>query len=109
MKNAGRRTPNRWATVSSNRAPGAGGQNRSCSSRWAEKQENFQPAEKCFFLTSPFIELIRSCPHGLGQIGSDNYFRVAAESFGMCGSRTGFQFVPLFSGGMLWHGLRDGG
>jgi hypothetical protein len=24
---------------------------------WAAKQENFQPAEKCFFLTSPFIEL----------------------------------------------------
>jgi hypothetical protein len=61
MKTAGRRTSNHWATVSSNRAPGAGGQNRSCSIQWAEKQEKFQPALKCFFLTSPFIELIRSC------------------------------------------------
>jgi len=29
---------------------------------WAAKQENFQPAEKCFFLTSPFIELTGSYP-----------------------------------------------
>jgi hypothetical protein len=57
MNTAGRENPNRWATRPRNRAHGAGGQNRSCSSRWAEKQENSQPAEKCFFLTSPFIEL----------------------------------------------------
>ena len=35
------------------------GQNRSRSLKWAEKQENFQPMEMCFFLTSTFIELIR--------------------------------------------------
>jgi hypothetical protein len=59
MKTAGRENPNRWATLASNRAPGAGGQNRSCSIKWAEKQENVQPLEGCFFLTSPFIELTR--------------------------------------------------
>jgi hypothetical protein len=59
MKIATRKTPNRWATVSSNRAPGAAGQNTSCSITWAAKQEKFQPAEECFFLTSPFIELTR--------------------------------------------------
>src|SRR6202030_1943061 len=31
MKTAGRENPNRWTILSSNRAPGAGGQNRSCS------------------------------------------------------------------------------
>jgi hypothetical protein len=29
---------------------------------WAAKQENFQPAERCFFLTSPFIELLGTLP-----------------------------------------------
>ena len=43
-----------------NRAHGAVGQNRSCSIEWAEKQEKFQPKGTCFFLTSTFIELIRS-------------------------------------------------
>jgi|SRR5277367_4195823 len=59
MKTAGRENPNRWATLASNRAPGAGGQNRSCSIQWAEKQEKSRPKEMCFFLTSTFIELIR--------------------------------------------------
>jgi hypothetical protein len=36
------------------------GQNRSRSLKWAEKQENFQPKEMCFFLTSTFIELTGS-------------------------------------------------
>ena len=36
------------------------GQNRSRSLKWAEKQENFQPKEMCFFLTSTFIERIRT-------------------------------------------------
>ena len=36
------------------------GQNRSRSIKWAEKQENFQPKEMCFFLTSTFIEHTRS-------------------------------------------------
>src|SRR6266850_1735990 len=54
-KTADRENPNRWATVSNNRAPGAVSQNRSCSIKWAAKQEKVQPAEKGFFLTSPFI------------------------------------------------------
>jgi|SRR5580704_2755895 hypothetical protein len=61
MKTAGRENPNRWGTVPRNRAHGAVGPNNSRSIVWAEKQENFQPREKCFFLTSSFIELIRSC------------------------------------------------
>ena len=59
MKTAGRENQNRRATVPSNRAPGAEGQNRSCYIPWAEKQEKLQPAQECFFLTSPFIELTR--------------------------------------------------
>src|ERR1700689_3337058 len=60
MKTAVRENPKRWAIVPSNRAHGAVGQNSSRSIVWAEKQEKFQPKEKCFFLTSTFIELIRS-------------------------------------------------
>jgi hypothetical protein len=60
MKTAGRENPNRWTILSSNRAPGAGGQNRSCSIQWAAKQEKFRPMQECFFLTSTFIELIRT-------------------------------------------------
>jgi hypothetical protein len=59
MKTAGRRTSNRWAKVSSNRAHGAEGQNSSRSILWAAKQEKFRLMEMCFFLTSPFIEQIR--------------------------------------------------
>ena len=59
MKTAVRENPKRWAIVPSNRAHGAVGQNSSRSIVWAEKQEKFQPKEKCFFLTSTFIELIR--------------------------------------------------
>ena len=57
MKTAGRRNPNRWAQVSSNRAHGAVGRKPSCSFTGAAKQQKFQPLEGCFFLTSPFIEL----------------------------------------------------
>src|SRR5580658_4167471 len=60
MKTAGRENPNRRGTVPRNRAHGAVGQNRSRSIRWAAKQEKFQPAQKCFFLTSTFIELSRN-------------------------------------------------
>jgi hypothetical protein len=59
MKTAGRENPNRWAKIASNRATGAGGQHRSCSINWAAKQEKVRPMDGCFFLTSPFIELIR--------------------------------------------------
>ena len=59
MKTAGRENPNHRATLPHNRAHGAVGQNRFRSIRGAAKQEKFQPKEVCFFLTSPFIELIR--------------------------------------------------
>src|ERR1700730_14369451 len=59
MKTAGRENPNRWTILSSNRAPGAGGQNRSCSIQSAAMQEKFRPMQECLFLTSTFIELIR--------------------------------------------------
>jgi len=56
MKTAARENPNRGVALPHNRAHGAVGQNRSRSIKWAAKQEKFQPKEKCFFLTSPFIE-----------------------------------------------------
>jgi len=59
MKTAGREKTNRWATLLSNRAHGAEGQNRSCLNKWAAKQEKLQPKAMCFFLTSTFIELTR--------------------------------------------------
>src|ERR1700678_2556315 len=65
MKTAGRENPKRWALVPSNRAHGAVGQNNSRSIKWAAKQEKFQPKEKCFFLTSTFIEL------SLDQVGCE--------------------------------------
>jgi hypothetical protein len=62
MKTAGSENPNRGGTLSRNRAHGAVGQNKSRSIKWAEKQEKVRPKEMCFFLTSPFIELIGSWP-----------------------------------------------
>jgi len=59
MKTADRENPTHGVTWPRNRAHGAVGQNRTRSIEWAEKQEKFQPQEKCFFLTSPFIEQIR--------------------------------------------------
>ena len=70
MKTAGRENPNRWATVSSNRAPGVGGQNTSCSNHWAAKQEKFRPMQECFFLTSAFIERNHIFPPQAGQVSS---------------------------------------
>ena len=58
MKTPGRENPTRWAAVPSDRDFGAAGQNRSRSIKWAAKQEKLQPKEMCFFLTSPFIELL---------------------------------------------------
>ena len=60
MKTADRENPIHGATWARNRAHGAAGQNRTRSIEWAEKQEKFRPKEMCFFLTSPFIEQIRS-------------------------------------------------
>ena len=62
MKTAGRENPNHGVAVPRNRAHGAVGQNRSCSIKWAAKQEKVRPWEGCFFLTSTFIELIRRYP-----------------------------------------------
>jgi hypothetical protein len=58
MKTASRENPQRWVVTPSSRAHGAEDQNRSCLNRWAAKQGKLQPLEWCFFLTSPFIELI---------------------------------------------------
>src|SRR6266404_5854153 len=66
MKTAERENPNRRPQCVANRADGAASQYRSCSIMWAAKQENFQPAEKCFFLTSPFIELTGCAVKGGG-------------------------------------------
>jgi hypothetical protein len=59
MNTAGRENPNHGVAVPRNRAHGAVGQNRSCSIKWAAKQEKLQPKVMYFFLTSPFIELLR--------------------------------------------------
>jgi hypothetical protein len=59
MKTARRITPNRWTTLPGNRAHGVEDQNSSCSNTRAAKQKEIQPMASCFFLTSPFIELIR--------------------------------------------------
>jgi hypothetical protein len=58
MKTADRENPNHGVALPRNRAHGAVHQNRSRSTKWAVKQEKFQPKETCFFLTSTFIELI---------------------------------------------------
>src|ERR1700686_1964734 len=63
MRTSGRENPNHGVTVPRNREHGAAGQNRSCSIKWAAKQEKFRPRERCFFLTSTFIELLRSSPN----------------------------------------------
>src|ERR1700693_1722097 len=62
MKTAGRENPNRGVAGPRNRAHGTVAQNTSRSIRRAAKQEKFRPTGKCFFLTSPFIELIRQWP-----------------------------------------------
>jgi hypothetical protein len=59
MQTADRENQKRGIKVPRNRAHGAAGQDISSSIKWAVKQEKFRPQEKCFFLTSPFIELIR--------------------------------------------------
>src|ERR1700726_23137 len=61
MKTAGRENPNHGVALPRNRTHGAVSQNRSRSLKWAEKQENFQPKEMCFFLTSAFIEHVMGC------------------------------------------------
>src|SRR5258708_2159869 len=66
MKTAGRENPNHGVVaLPRNRAHGAARQNRSCSIKWAAKQENFQPKEVYFFFTSTFIELLGGTQGGL--------------------------------------------
>jgi hypothetical protein len=60
MKTADRENQKRGVKVPRNRAHGAASHDTSSSIKWAAKQEKFRPQEKCFFLTSPFIELIRT-------------------------------------------------
>src|SRR5882762_8862149 len=69
MKTAGRENPIHGVTWPRNRAHGAVDQNRSRSIKWAEKQEKGRPKEMCFFLTSPFIELIGTWPNSCGDSG----------------------------------------
>jgi hypothetical protein len=54
MKTATRENPNRWA---SDRAHGAAGQNRSCSFKWAAKQENSSRRD-VFSLDFPFYRTL---------------------------------------------------
>jgi hypothetical protein len=60
MKTADRENQKHGVTVPRNRAHGAASHDTASSIQWAAKQEKFRPQEKCFFLTSPFIELIRT-------------------------------------------------
>src|ERR1700692_232461 len=69
MKTAGRENPNHGVAVPRNQAHGAVGQNRSCSIKWAAKQEKVRPRERCFFLTSTFIELHRTWPYRIFTTG----------------------------------------
>src|SRR5258708_17897070 len=64
MKTAEKENQTRRPQCVANRADGAASQYRSCSIMWAAKQENFQPAEKCFLVTSPFIELTEEVEQG---------------------------------------------
>ena len=57
MKTAARENPNRWAKVSSDRAHSAAGQNRSCSFKWAAKQENSSHRD-VFSLDFPFYRTL---------------------------------------------------
>src|SRR5216683_1861630 len=95
MKTAERETPNRRPQCVANRADGAASQYRSCSIMWAAKQENFQPAEKCFFLTSPFIELTGHVPK------NNSFWAVKTAISGQAESAT---YDPVRSGvsGQPW-------
>jgi hypothetical protein len=80
MKTAGRENPNHWAKVSSNRAPGAADQNRSCSIKWAAKQEKVRPLRGCFFLTFLFIELIRRFVASMSQSEPNRSFELLSAT-----------------------------
>jgi hypothetical protein len=44
--------------------------------KWAAKQENVQPLETCFFLTSTFIELTRTYPSSGGDRVTNEIIKV---------------------------------
>src|ERR1700688_4593665 len=71
MKTADRENPIHGVTWPRNRAHGAVGQNRTRSIERAEKQEKLQPQEMCFFLTSPFIELLRHLKPEVPKLTAD--------------------------------------
>src|SRR5262245_60253628 len=60
MKTAGSENPNRWATVSGNRAHGATGQEQILLNQVGCEERKIPPKGVIFFLTSTFIEQIRS-------------------------------------------------
>jgi hypothetical protein len=60
MKTADSENQKHGVKVPRNRAHGAVDKDRSCSIKWAAKQKKSRPQEKCFFLTSTFIELLQS-------------------------------------------------
>jgi hypothetical protein len=109
MKTAGRGNPNRWAQVSSNRAQGAAGQNRSCSFKWAAKQERFQPPGAFFFLTSLFIELHRpTCRGDHGQrVRSGTNFAMAGRRYGYSSGHLPKGFRLVFSNRLKDSAYRD--
>ena len=97
MKTAGRENPNHGATVPHNRAHGAVGQNRFRSIRGAAKPEKFQPKEVCFFLTSPFIELLGHNPRirvGISGLVCSKY---AIENFVLVAQSQALNLPPLSS------------
>jgi hypothetical protein len=59
MKTADRENPTAGPECPATEHMVSPGQNRSCSFKWAAKQENFQPPGEVFFLTSAFIEPYR--------------------------------------------------
>jgi hypothetical protein len=69
METAGKENPIHGVTLPRNRAPGAVGQNRPRSIKWAAKQEKFQPLEMYFFLTSTFIENLSALTFSLRGSG----------------------------------------
>jgi hypothetical protein len=79
-----------WAT----RVFGAEGSNRSGSFTWAGKQEKLRPMQLCFFLTSPFIELIRNWPFGCA-ITTDLQNKGLNEVFDPATQRTLANFQPV--------------
>jgi hypothetical protein len=79
-----------WAT----RVFGAEGSNRSGSFTWAGKQEKLRSMQLCFFLTAPFIELIRNWPFGCA-ITTDLQNKGLNEVFDPATQRTLANFQPV--------------